>query len=563
MVVPNTNPKKYSCPNCSTKLASAGILKRHVATVHSDDKPFPCDTCNYRSKTEETLKMHKYLVHTNVRQFVCDKCDKRFKTRQALKLHTRSRHTERERNFRCDKCDTSFQELSHLKVHHIRVHDKKVSSHPCELCGKTFKSIYYKNDHLRNHLGELEKFPCPHPGCQHQAKTLQNFSTHAQSHLAPSVRDKFPCPHCDKVFLVRVSLKSHLEMHKNGSRFKCDFPACGATLLTRAVLKSHARTHTNERPHACPHCSMNFLQAGNMRRHIRTKHMDDSVSRIFKCPLCPAKFKTGEDRNRHEKTHLDESKRKTLACPHCPETFVHVATFKSHVQRFHTLPQDRERFPCEFSNCNAIFATKQGMRVHFRRRHTTRERKFKCYFCPKDFVSWQYLTGHVRVHTNEKPYSCAQCAETFKGTGLKHQHLRLHHTTRKRLQCPHCENTYLLRTNLETHITQSHDPDLVRCGLCKLSLPSRKKLENHIRAEHTKENPYPCKICRVETASYKLLKRHVIQNHKNTLPHFKCGQCPQTSISRVDIKIMRKRITLIGLDIPVPRAQQHMRPYVP
>ncbi|OXA38239.1 hypothetical protein Fcan01_26973 [Folsomia candida] len=425
MVVPSTNPKKYSCQNCTTKFVSAKSLKSHVATVHSDDKPFACDTCSYRSKAKGTLKMHKHLVHTNVRDFVCDKCgeDKRFKTSQALKLHIKHRHTKRERNLRCDQCDASFQEGSRLKAHTIRVHSKIVSTHPCELCGKAFKSIRYKNDHLLNHLGELKKFPCSHPGCQHKASTLQNFRRHAQSHLAPSDCDKFPCPHCDKVFLVQVSLKSHLEMHKNGSRFKCDVPASGVTLSTRALLKLHARTHTNEWPHACPHCSSTFLQASNMRRHIRTQHMDDSVSRVFECPLCPAKFKTVGDRNRHEKTNLDESKWKNLACSHCPETFMHSVTLKSHVQRFHTLLQDRDRFTCTFSSCSATFGTEQGMRVHFRVRHTTRERKFKCYFCPKDFVSWQYLARHVRVHTNEKPYSCSQYTETFKSTGLRYQHL--------------------------------------------------------------------------------------------------------------------------------------------
>ncbi|XP_035701031.1 zinc finger protein 555-like [Folsomia candida] len=325
-------------------------------------------------------------------------------------------------------------------------------------------------------------------------------------------------------------------MHKNGARFKCEVPGCGITLGARYLLNSHARTHSGKRPHACPHCSMTFLLSGNMRRHIRSKHMDDKVSRVFKCPLCPAKFKSAEVRARHEKTHLDESKRKNLACPHCSETFMHLATLKSHVRRFHTLPQDREHFPCSWSSCGAIFETSEAMRHHFRTRHTIRERKFKCYFCPKDFVCMDYLSIHVRVHTNEKPYSCSKCRKKFKSSGVKYQHLRDHHTTRIRFQCPHCEQRYLGKSSLETHMSKIHDPKSIKCGLCKLSLPSLEKLEIHIRAEHTNEKPYPCKICGLETSSYNLLRSHILQNHKDTVKHFKCRKCEKTSISRARIK---------------------------
>ncbi|KAK3881060.1 hypothetical protein Pcinc_014517 [Petrolisthes cinctipes] len=44
------------------------------------------------------------------------------------------------------------------------------------------------------------------------------------------------------------------------------------------LLRRHILTHTGERRYACPYCSYHANQAGNLNRHIRSRHSHEGIS---------------------------------------------------------------------------------------------------------------------------------------------------------------------------------------------------------------------------------------------------------------------------------------------
>ncbi|KRT79336.1 zinc finger protein, partial [Oryctes borbonicus] len=94
------------------------------------------------------------------------------------------------------------------------------------------------------------------------------------------------------------------------------------------------------------------------------------------------------------------------------------------------------------------------------------EKCFKCELCPYASISARHLESHMLIHTDQKPYQCDQCDQSFRQKQLLKRHINLYHNPsyvpppprEKTHECPECHKAFRHKGNLIRHMAV-HDPD--------------------------------------------------------------------------------------------------------
>ena len=85
------------------------------------------------------------------------------------------------------------------------------------------------------------------------------------------------------------------------------------------------------------------------------------------------------------------------------------------------------------------------MRIH------TDEIPYQCSHCNNTFSLNRKFIIHMRIHIGEKVYQCSQCDKGFSQNSNLITHTRIH-TEEKTYQCSQCNKTFLWNSNLICHI---------------------------------------------------------------------------------------------------------------
>jgi len=130
------------------------------------------------------------------------------------------------------------------------------------------------------------------------------------------------------------------------------------------------------------------------------------------------------------------------------------------------------------------------------------------------------LTVHMRKHTNERPFECTHCDQSFKtSSGLK-THI-LTHTGEKPHKCDQCSSSFTQKKSLDKHINSMHTGNEVYpCPYCKFESNSKQGTGIHIKNEHPGEKtlseitkPY---ICDYKTCDKRFKKPQELKEHHST-----------------------------------------------
>ena len=159
---------------------------------------------------------------------------------------------------------------------------------------------------------------------------------------------------------------------------------------------------------------------------------------------------------------------------------------------------------CEYKN-----GDKHKLKYHVLIKHEGVS--YDCDQCQSKFSRSDTLAIHVRRnHENEskllfKCESCGKNLETMKG-------MKSHSVEQK---CTKCE-FISCRTSIQTHMKTAHNPyfhnDCFSCDKCTFRTEKYKKMNSHVRENHTKAS-INCNQCTFKTNRKRHLRAHVIDQH--------------------------------------------------
>lgn len=389
--------------------------------------------------TEQNFPVISLQMHP--RRFQCVVCSRRFARRFHLKRHVFSHHGKKFVNSKMNGKDSQSN-----------FDEKFVKKYQCGVCSKSFPRIYHLSRHIR---------------CVHNLSLNEN---NAQENLEGN-SIKFSANHCQlcrREFRTLSLLQKHIRViHSNNNpsdpcirnnvkncSYKCGL--CESTYHNAELLKFHMLKHRKEWRLACKLCGEAFDDVTSKKRH----ELSHNEYQGYQCQLCDRQFNDRSSLTAHENNHFSSTNKRprsvlerlsageAMTCEKCDRVYVRKAAFLRHMD----LHIKENNFLC--ATCNESFLTAGHLAKH-QKLHSG-FKAHECHICKMKFARSTVLRRHLlKIHEEEKTYSCVFCNKKFNSL----EDRRLHQATHKNLnrhKCMICGKLFFRSGHLTRHIYSRH-----------------------------------------------------------------------------------------------------------
>lgn len=426
--------KTHTQPSRKRTTARQTTIKMPVI-IQEPEINLPCPECGVICKDRAFLAVHLGRFHGPLVE--CPICHKK-KRKVLMGAHLRTHRDQ----LRCLECNLSFDSTKLFNRHELLNHPKI-----CLICSKKFSVVRYLRKHIMRHGEENGGIECPycHRIYKSQASLRIHFRYRAKNNnvcMPPFCKEtygrlrqlrKIPivCPICGKAVRDYVT---HLRRHTSQNEFKCS--ECPYESKYTTNFRRHMLTHSGDKPFLCTHCGQSFIQKTILDSHSK---LHDFTAEPIKCKYCEATFNTKFEFKVHRLSHGIGKHNRSLygsrndphgehsreyICSICSKSWASKALLQGHL-RAHS---DVRPYSCDI--CPASFKFKFALKVHTENVHEDR-RPFSCRVCKKGFRHELALREHSRTHTGER-LNCDRCDKTFANSSNRSKHMRDVHNVRFR-----------------------------------------------------------------------------------------------------------------------------------
>ncbi|KAM8885888.1 zinc finger protein 131 isoform 1-T4 [Spinachia spinachia] len=192
--------------------------------------------------------------------------------------------------FRCNKCDRTFKLYYHLKQH-LKTHLGSLEKpHVCNHCGKAYTREGALKQHVTTFHFDAEQLSLNQKPqkrvhvCEYCKKHFDHFG-HFKEHLRKHTGEKpYECPDCHERFARNSTLKCHMAACQNGAGAKkgrkklYECQVCSSVFNSWDQFKDHLVSHTGDKPNHCTMCDMWFTHPKDLTAHLKHIHAIEDKS---------------------------------------------------------------------------------------------------------------------------------------------------------------------------------------------------------------------------------------------------------------------------------------------
>ena len=311
------------CSFCEVDFENREDANSHDNENHIVNGQMKCSICDFYENDKKILVKHFLKTHKKVPCFDCNDCDEFFLSLDELRGHKFKAHNIKVRGRTCLICYQVIKDstLLHMYKEHLSM------EFPCKVCQRVFNAPSALKTHVEN-MHEGEKKPCSICGKEVLEK---RFKIHLERHQLRQGAKTVKCTECDGMYYHKTEMQQHRkDCHSTDLKvIKC--PECDYSTTRGTNMHRHMFSHSKERKYKCDQCELSFKDPYRVSIHKKVVHIG---LRNYKCDYCPKAFKGQEALKRHLDIHLGKYR---AQCEHCGMKFVQKGNYKLHLKTKHNI----------------------------------------------------------------------------------------------------------------------------------------------------------------------------------------------------------------------------------